>query len=265
VIVAENRARRHLDYAMDGRERRLLDRFTEQDGSLLVLTHHNQTARSLRPFFARRLPLWEGHTRTALETLVRELEAGNGRGIALATAVAAFMAEIGKGCGPSAFGNALVKEVTEGCVTPRRGTPAKIQAIAQCLVDDPSHRGVARCLARISELVKTDPAFGNVAIDNPSELREAIRLGDYESADEGMAEIAHRRTYSRPQPAGKAISTIHKAKGLECDRVAIMPCDAKTFPANRESRCLLYVALSRAKKNLMLVVSRDNPSPLLTI
>jgi DNA helicase-2/ATP-dependent DNA helicase PcrA len=42
-----------------------------------------------------------------------------------------------------------------------------------------------------------------------------------------------------------------------------MPCDARTFPDKEDARCLLYVALSRAKRRLVLVVSRTAPSPLL--
>lgn len=45
----------------------------------------------------------------------------------------------------------------------------------------------------------------------------------------------------------------------------LMPYDRKTFLDNRETRCLLYVALSCAVKRLPLVVSRDNPSPLFKI
>lgn len=70
---------------------------------------------------------------------------------------------------------------------------------------------------------------------------------------------------SPTEPAARAISTIHKAKGLECGSVVVMPCDAKTFPDKNDARCLLYVALSRAQKHLMLVLSRDNPSPLFKI
>jgi DNA helicase-2/ATP-dependent DNA helicase PcrA len=40
---------------------------------------------------------------------------------------------------------------------------------------------------------------------------------------------------------------------------------AKTFPNTEEARCLLYVALSRAKHRLQLVISRDSPSPPLVI
>ena len=117
----------------------------------------------------------------------------------------------------------------------------------------------------IAELRKSDLAFSDIEVDHYGEFHDAIRLGDYQNADEGLAEITHRRTYSRPRPPARAISTIHKAKGLECDCVIVMPCDAKTFPGNREARCLLYVAISRARKRLMLVVSREKPSPLFVI
>jgi DNA helicase-2/ATP-dependent DNA helicase PcrA len=120
-------------------------------------------------------------------------------------------------------------------------------------------------LRRLSELTTTDGSFTDIKIDCRREFYEAIRLGDFDSPESGFAEITHRRIYARPKPPEKAISTIHKAKGLECDSVIVMPCDAKNFPDKAEARCLLYVALSRAKARLMLVVSRANPSPLLTL
>jgi len=102
-------------------------------------------------------------------------------------------------------------------------------------------------------------------MDCYSEFRDAIRLGAFETPDAGLEEIIHRRTYSRPKPPPRAISIIYTAKGLECDSVIVMPCDKKTLPDTPDARCLLYVALSRAKKHVLLVVSRDNASPLFVI
>lgn len=119
-------------------------------------------------------------------------------------------------------------------------------------------------LCRLSELISNDANFADIKIDCRQEFSEALHLGDFDTADNGFAEITSRRTYSRPRPPEKAISTIHKAKGLECDSVIVMPCDSKNFPDNHEARCLLYVALSRAKSRLMLVVPRNSPSPLFT-
>lgn len=117
-------------------------------------------------------------------------------------------------------------------------------------------------LRRLYELRESDPAFSKIEIDCHREFWDAVRLGEFDSTETGLAEITHRRTYLRPKPPPRAISNIHKAKGLECESVILMPCDGKTFPDNPETRCLLYVALSRATKRLLLVVSRDNPSPL---
>jgi UvrD-like helicase C-terminal domain/AAA domain len=265
VVFAENQSHRNLDYQLSGRDRRQIDAFARAQASLLILTPYNDTARSFRGFFNRRIPLWEGHTRDGFEKLVDAITAGQGDCAAIAAAIVAFMGRVSKGFSPSAFGNSLEKEVREGCTRNCRGKPATIQELARFLVTDPTHCGVSKMLHRLSELVNTDREFADVKIDCWREFREAIRLGDFDTADNGFAEITHRRIYSRPKPPEKAISTIHKAKGLECDAVIVMPCDAKTFPEKREARCLLYVALSRAKNRLMLVVSRNSPSPLLTI
>jgi superfamily I DNA/RNA helicase len=137
--------------------------------------------------------------------------------------------------------------------------------MARFIVAEPDHHGVATALRHLATLRETRKDFASIEIDCWSEFWDAVRLDDFEEPGEGFAEITHRRTYSRPQPPTKAISTVHKAKGLECDSVVLMPCDARTFPNNVEARCLLYVALSRAKSRLLLVVPRSDPSPWLGI
>ena len=265
VVFAENQAQKNLEYQLSAQSRKPVDEFEQGQASLMILTRHNQTARSFRGFFNRRISLWEGHTRSGLEKLVDSLSVGQGDHAALAAAVVSFMGEVGKGFSPSAFGNIFEKEVREGCTGKRRGKPAAIQELARFLIAEPDHRGVANTLRRLAELSRTDSGFADIEIDGHREFWDAVNLGDFDTVDAGLAEITHRRTYSRPMPPEKAISTIHKAKGLECDSVIVMPCDAKTFPDKPDARCLLYVAISRAKNRLLLVVSRSSPSPLLTI
>ena len=81
----------------------------------------------------------------------------------------------------------------------------------------------------------------------------------------GATEIARRRAWNQGEMPNRVISTVHKAKGLESDRVVILPVDAKHFRDSEKDRCVLYVALSRAKKSLTLVVPHDEPSPLLRV
>ena len=265
VVFAENQSQRNLDYQLSSQDRRPIDTFERSHPSLLILTRYNDTARSLRGFFNRRVPLWEGHTRIGLEKLVDAVSAGRGDSAALAAATVAFMGDIGKGFSPSAFGNRFEQEARDGCIRARRGTPADIQDLARFLINEPNHCGVAKMLRRLSELTSSNPHFADVKIDCHREFWEATCLGDFDSAENGFAEITHRRVYSRPKPPERAISTIHKAKGLECESVIVMPCDGRTFPDKDEARCLLYVALSRAKSHLMFVVSRNSPSPLLIL
>jgi DNA helicase-2/ATP-dependent DNA helicase PcrA len=120
-------------------------------------------------------------------------------------------------------------------------------------------------LDRLSHLIAAEPAFSSINIDYRREYWDAVHLGRFEDSEEGFSEIARRRSYARPSLPVKAISTVHKAKGLECENVIIMPCDAQHFGDTPAARCRLYVAMSRATRSLTFVVSRTNPSPLLAL
>ena len=172
----------------------------------------------------------------------------------IASAIVDFMDQTGKGFSPSAFGDRLVQEAREGCVRPCSGIkPPKIQELARFLVTEPNHRGAANLLRRVFTLRKElDPTFADVEIDCREEFFDAIRLGGFEDIEAGLVEVTHRRTYARPKPPDRAVSTIHRAKGLECSGVALMPCASKNFPDKPDARCLLYVALSALRMSYFL-------------
>lgn len=262
VVIAENQSQVRLGIQLASMQRKPIDDFEKTQSSLLVLTRYNDTARAIRAMFMRRLPIWEGHTRDGLDRLVAAIRAATGDAAAVSKAVVAFMDDVGKGFSPSAFGDRLIREATEGCTKSTSGKPALIQELARLLTAEPDHHGVSKMLRRLREMKEQQAAFGAIEIDHGKEFWEAVRLGDYESPDIGLAEITHRRTYTRPSPPARAISTIHKAKGLECESVILLPVNADTFPDKEDARCLLYVALSRATHRLQLVLSRTNPSPL---
>ena len=204
-------------------------------------------------------------TRAGLERLVQVLHNGAGDPSAIAAGVIAFMGEIGTGFSPTTFGNRLLQEIAHGCAKPASKTPALVQELARLLIAEPDHRGVSKVLRRVDEMRVQNRAFADIKIDHQKEFREATCLGNYDTAELGLAEITHRRTYTRPSPPTRAISTIHKAKGLECESVILLPVNADTFPDREDARCLLYVALSRATHRLQIVLSRTNPSPLFII
>ncbi len=262
LFLAENQSEQRTRYRYTTEERRPVDTVLSSRDSLLVLTRYNDSVDALRGFFNRRVVIWEGHGRENLASLLCEAKKHNGDAVGIANAVVKFLGQTTTGFSPSAFGRDLCQEVAGGCVARRRGKPATLQSLGRMILDHPNHKGVAQVLHRVNELRQADPAFESVKLDYPQEFWDAIRIGQHDDVDEGFSEISRRRTYAPPKMPTKAVSTIHKAKGLECDHVLIISCDRNTFPDNSASRCLLYVALSRAKHSLSIVASRRTPSPL---
>lgn len=230
---------------------------------IMILASQNDLVTALRAFWNRSIPIWEGHTREALAALVSVLREKSGNAEALATGLIAFLGDIAAGFSKSSHGDRLLQEIREGCTRKTNGKPANIQAIARCIIDNPTHTGVAAALALMSQMIEGKEAgFDALKIDHWVEFRDAIRLGRFASPDEAFAEIARKRSYARPSPPNRVLSSIHKAKGLECDNAAIIACDRTQFANTIYSRSKLYVALSRAKKSLILVVPEADPSPL---
>lgn len=265
ILPAESIAQNRRGYRVSRAERAPIDAVVASAARLLVLTLHNDTVLALRAFFNGRLPIWEGHVRDALDRLATTTQEHAGDPGTITEAAVAFLGEVCKGFSASTFGNVLVAEVRAGCTAARRGKPATLQALGRLLLAEPNHRGVAKLLRRVSVLMETDPLFADVRLDYRREFWDAVTLGDFATPDAGVAEISRRRTARHPAPPDRAISTIHKAKGLECEAVLLVPCDATTFPDTPAARRKLYVAMSRAAAALTFVVSRANRSPLFKI
>jgi hypothetical protein len=266
VLFAENQSpKQHGGYRLARDEAAPIYDLVKATKSLLVLSAHNATVVALRAFFGRRLPIWEGHVRNGLSMLVASEQKHKGDANSIAQAVVRFLNHVATGFSPSAYGKVLLDEVSDECVAKRKGKPAILQTLARIILDHPDHTGVSKVLLQLHELVASNPAFKGVKVNYYSEFWDAVQIGQFDSPDEGFAEISRRRSYARPFPPAKAISTIHKAKGLERSDVLIMPCDAQHFSDTPSDRGLFYVAMSRASRSLTFVVSRENPSPLVVL
>lgn len=263
VIVADNAAPRRGGFKLEREEGRLVNRKINGTTSLMILAGHNATVRGVNAYLGRRVPIWEGHTRDALHQLVAVCQAARGNSVAVAHALRGFLQQVVIGFSDTAFANRLLSEVESGCAKRCAGKPAQLQAMARCLLESPNHVGVGRALSLLEKLIASDDAFCTVKIDLSREYHEAARLAAFDDADEGLAEITRRRTAMRSKMPTKFITNVHKAKGLEYRHVLVMPCDRTHFADTDDKRCLLYVALSRAKESLTLVVSPTDPSPLL--
>lgn len=264
IIRADNRAHHHGQYQLSTNDRRGIDNFINNSSNLLLLSASNEMTQQLRAFTNRRLPIWEGHTRQYLTQLMTDCIEGSGKPNDLAEAAIQFLQSICVGFSNTAYANVLRREVREGCTTPRSHKPALLQEIARNIVNVPDHRGVALAIKHLEELIKGG-SFPDIKVDLRREFCDAILLANFEDIESGMAMLNQRRLGLRTKLPSKAISTIHKAKGLERDAIMVLPCDQSSFADTDYKRCLLYVALSRATNSLALVIPHDNPSPLFTL
>jgi DNA helicase-2/ATP-dependent DNA helicase PcrA len=107
--------------------------------------------------------------------------------------------------------------------------------------------------------------FPAACVDYRQTFADALALSQYETASGGLLELSRRRTATHRPPPAKAVSTIHKAKGLSSEAVVLLPCDDKTFPNTAAARRKLYVALTRAVSSLTIVLPRTKVSPLFKV
>lgn len=262
VIVAENEAARPLGFQLEKARRREIGRILTDSHPLLVLCPHKKTGQFIRAASGRCLPIWEGHTRSAMPDLAAALSAAQSV-TEVGEAVVAFCQEVCTGFSSGAFADRFLQELASGCSKPARGKFATLQAMARTLLDAPNHQGVGQMLRQLHLATRMDPGFSTVHIDYPQEFWEAARLADHDELQSALdQQIAKRRGIRRGPPA-RAISTVHKAKGLEARRVLIMPCADTTF--REKDRRLLYVGLSRATESLTLVASATKPSPWINL
>lgn len=266
VIFADNTAANRTGYIVSREERRPIDNCLDRNNQMFVLASSNSLVQSLRAFWRRRVPIWEGHTRNALSTLVTEIQTIAGDASKGSKCLIKFMEAVSIGFTNASHGKILIEETESGCKKARTGKPGNIQVLAKLLLEEPNHVGVAHVIGQIGEFIDNAAAgFSDVKIDLKREFWEVQRLAEFDDPAKGFAEISMRRTIIRPKPFRKSLATVHKAKGLECDNVMIMHCNRPNFGDTIYGRCKLYVALSRAKSSLTLVLPRSNISPLFTV
>lgn len=263
ILVAENTSLMRGGFSLDALQGNPVRKAVKAVTSMMILSGQNATVRGVNAYFGRAVPIWEGHSRESLSDLVAACLANSGNPIAIAEVFKTFVQSVAKGFSDSDFAKRFIQEVTSGCTKRCIGRPAQIQSLARCILEAPDHIGIANALTILDTLRSSDQSFADFKIDLRREYWDAIRLGRFDDAGQGLAEITRRRSVTGQSMPPKVISTVHKAKGLESDHVLMVPCDKGHFGDSDEKRCLLYVALSRAKSTLTLVVSSNNPSPLL--
>jgi DNA helicase-2/ATP-dependent DNA helicase PcrA len=122
-----------------------------------------------------------------------------------------------------------------------------------------SVHGPARHWRQTAVLARTNAALDAIAAACESIGVPTIRLGSEHSPASDLESDRSRRPPADATPDAVALSTIHRAKGLEWDHVAVIGLSEGTLPISSattdeqldEERRLLYVAMTRPETDLI--------------
>ena len=129
---------------------------------------------------------------------------------------------------------------------------------------------------RYDKFLKDYAKFRNLDYSELREVVDQIRedshkhraIGEWAAYAERYKKMIREKSTSKNEQ-GVVISTMHKSKGLEWDRVYILDADEGRCPhkqslgsseALEEERRLFYVAMTRAKDDLLIYYATANPS-----
>lgn len=266
VKFAENASTNPENYQLAPENWKDLNALLNQDKQMLLIAGSNATIKSLRGTFRPRFPIWEGHTRNHLEKFI---EALNDETLNLDRKVLAFVDCLKcllVGFSNAKYGDRLAREVQAPSEKPKGKIPPQLKEMAKLICADPNHIGFSKAAEHLKNLIlQNAEGFSDLNIDYLREFDDVINLKRFSDPSEGFVEIAQRRSRAYPKPPRKALSTVHKSKGLEASHVFVFACDKSHFPGTLVKRNLLYVALSRATESVTIIASRNNQSPLVEV
>jgi DNA helicase-2/ATP-dependent DNA helicase PcrA len=129
----------------------------------------------------------------------------------------------------------------------------------RCIRDDIGLGGA------MSLLDSSGSGEGSSHLDDLVALEQVAALHpDAATFDRWLREVLRRET----APDGVTLSTIHRVKGREWDRVAVFGVNAGLLPHRladdeEEERRVLHVAITRGREQVVLLVDDERPSPFL--
>ena len=147
---------------------------------------------------------------------------------------------------------------------PRRALAESITALAQGCDTLPS---AFRSVHEVTRLVCKSQDARVIDWDTLYALRRVLQaqrhLSDTEAAEKARARVRQVRFASTPTPRrGIYLLTCHEGKGKEFDLVVLPYVADDNFEDNEESRQLLYVSLSRARRWILVRIASGKVPPI---
>jgi DNA helicase-2/ATP-dependent DNA helicase PcrA len=222
-------------------------------GTAAILAFTNNMVRSLAQAGGWRAPLNEGAQLDKLDVLIQAMEMHGGNAEPMAGAFLDFLSSIGTGL-PEAVRIGLHRRL--GPRIDHNGAGRNQAIWLECLepiYTSPDHCGIAGAMRQVRD--KSPPNYTAHFPDHVWALCSFDRTDDPRAFRSTLGRIRRRRKWPP-----RMVSTIHKAKGLDFEHVLICPIDRNQYPDGILGARLLYVALSRARRSIRLVVANDAPT-----
>jgi hypothetical protein len=133
--------------------------------------------------------------------------------------------------------------------------------------------GSAAFFQVMSDALRACAAVG-YHLPRPDATRALLRTAEALAPDANLADCiaayseevaASMHAVPQRTDRGLFLMTAHQAKGKEFDAVVLFPLDARRWPDDDEHRRLLYVALTRATRDWVLIAPSHASSPLLRL
>ena len=236
-----------------------LEKCLTVDGSLAVLVPTRANCQGMRGATKHEIPIYEGSDIPLAHEVLRVATGKEGDPVALSK-LAVELIE-----GTSIGFTKVFREQVASSITPdgiQIGRKEKIRTFLEKLADLYERPDLETWVRVVKDLPDHLPEGVRVAFPETFRAVGAILIGgegDYR--DLLTLAIRQRRDFVRMPE--RIITTVHKSKGHEFDHVVVAPLGSGQFPDEASARKLLYVALTRARKSVALIVPGESPSPLL--
>jgi hypothetical protein len=233
------------------------------DEVTVVITHHNAHALGLR----RKLPGFgsyhEGADHEPARTILEKVTAARGNAPALAALLVKAMRDWGTGMTKTYRDQVSEICQPDGVVTGAKTKILPLARLCERLYQRPDTAEWLRCLRKVLDGEHGVESW-RVLRGDPIYLLARLHPGNEDDPVALLHREARARDAARKAPR-KGFMTIHKAKGLEFERVAVPYCAGSLFGDDAPSRCRMYVAISRAQSHLHLLIPDEDPTPLLRV
>jgi len=139
------------------------------------------------------------------------------------------------------------------------GRKKQVASVLESLAEIYLAPSVTTACRVLGQIVQSPPGWLK-RMQYPRNIEAIVQVGDSSAPPQEAIEsvIAHGRP---AEMVRRTISTVHKAKGLEYEAVMLWNLSAVDFPLDDKRARLLYVAISRATKRLVLLAPGLAVSP----